>query len=79
MQTVATFIPVIGFLFLFLSVLEDSGYMARAAFVMDRFMRWVGLPGKSLRAADRRLRLQRAGDHGHAHAGEPSRPHHDDR
>ena len=47
LQTVATFIPVIGFLFLFLSLLEDSGYMARAAFVMDRFMRWVGLPGKS--------------------------------
>ena len=46
-QTVATFIPVIGFLFLFLSVLEDSGYMARAAFVMDRFMRGIGLPGKS--------------------------------
>lgn len=46
-QTVATFIPVIGFLFLFLSALEDSGYMARAAFVMDRFMRTVGLPGKS--------------------------------
>jgi ferrous iron transport protein B len=46
-QVVATFIPVIGFLFLFLSVLEDSGYMARAAFVMDRFMRWIGLPGKS--------------------------------
>ena len=47
LQTVATFIPVIGFLYLFLSVLEDSGYMARAAFVMDRFMRWIGLPGKS--------------------------------
>lgn len=47
LQTVATFIPVIGFLYLFLSVLEGSGYMARAAFVMDRFMRWVGLPGKS--------------------------------
>jgi len=46
-QTVATFIPVIGFLYLFLSVLEDSGYMARAAFVMDRFLRWIGLPGKS--------------------------------
>lgn len=46
-QTVSTFIPVIGFLFLFLSLLEDSGYMARAAFVMDRFMRFVGLPGKS--------------------------------
>ncbi len=46
-QTVATFIPVIGCLFLFLSVLEDSGYMARAAFVMDRAMRTLGLPGKA--------------------------------
>lgn len=46
-QTIATFIPVIGFLFLFLSFLEDSGYMARAAFVMDKFMQWIGLPGKS--------------------------------
>ena len=46
-QVVATFIPIIASLFLFLSVLEDSGYMARAAFVMDRVMRWVGLPGKS--------------------------------
>ena len=46
-QTVATFIPVIACLFLFLAFLEDSGYMARAAFVMDRFMRFVGLPGKS--------------------------------
>ncbi|MEY2667126.1 MAG: hypothetical protein RLZZ384_1297 [Pseudomonadota bacterium] len=46
-QVVATFIPIVGFLFLFLSVLEDSGYMARAAFVMDRFMRFLGLPGKA--------------------------------
>lgn len=46
-QTVATFIPVIAFLYLFLSFLEDSGYMARAAFVMDRAMRAIGLPGKS--------------------------------
>ncbi|HDL08710.1 MAG TPA: Fe(2+) transporter permease subunit FeoB, partial [Desulfobacteraceae bacterium] len=46
-QTVATFIPPIGFMFLCLSFLEDSGYMARAAFVMDRFMRLIGLPGKS--------------------------------
>ena len=46
-QVVATFIPIIGSLFLFLSVLEDSGYMARAAFVMDRAMRAVGLPGKA--------------------------------
>ena len=46
-QTVMTFLPPVGFMFLALSVLEDSGYMARAAFVMDRFMRWIGLPGKS--------------------------------
>jgi ferrous iron transport protein B len=46
-QTMATFIPPIGFMFLCLSFLEDSGYMARAAFVMDRFMRLIGLPGKS--------------------------------
>jgi ferrous iron transport protein B len=46
-QVVATFIPIIGFLYLFLSALEDSGYMARAAFLMDRLMRVVGLPGKS--------------------------------
>ena len=46
-QVVATFIPIVGFLFLFLSALEDSGYMARAAFVVDRFMRMIGLPGKS--------------------------------
>lgn len=47
LQTVASFIPVIACLYLFLSVLEDSGYMARAAFVMDRAMRAIGLPGKS--------------------------------
>lgn len=46
-QTVATFIPIVGLLFIFLSALEDSGYMARAAFVMDRVMRVMGLPGKS--------------------------------
>lgn len=46
-QTVATFIPQIGLLFLILALLEDSGYMARAAFVMDKLMRFVGLPGKS--------------------------------
>jgi len=44
---VATFIPVIAALYLFLSALEDSGYMARAAFVMNRFMRSIGLPGKA--------------------------------
>ncbi len=47
LQTMATFIPPIGFMFLALSFLEDSGYMARAAFVMDRAMRFIGLPGKA--------------------------------
>jgi ferrous iron transport protein B len=47
LQTVGTFLPPVGFMFLCLSFLEDSGYMSRAAFVMDRFMRWIGLPGKS--------------------------------
>ncbi len=46
-QTVATFIPPIAFMFLALSILEGSGYMARAAFVMDRLMRMLGLPGKA--------------------------------
>ncbi len=46
-QTVATFIPVVFFMFLMLSILEDSGYMARAAFVMDRLMQTIGLPGKA--------------------------------
>ncbi|MBA1443494.1 MAG: Fe(2+) transporter permease subunit FeoB [Chromatiales bacterium] len=46
-QVVATFIPIITALYLFLSVVEDTGYMARAAFVMDRFMRSIGLPGKA--------------------------------
>jgi ferrous iron transport protein B len=46
-RTIATFIPPIGFMFLCLCLLEDSGYMARAAFVMDRFMRIIGLPGKA--------------------------------
>lgn len=46
-QTVATFIPVIAFLYMFLAALEASGYLARAAFVVDRFMRYLGLPGKA--------------------------------
>ncbi|WP_299497213.1 Fe(2+) transporter permease subunit FeoB [uncultured Shewanella sp.] len=46
-QTVATFIPVIAALFLMLSILEGSGYMARAAFVVDGLMRRIGLPGRA--------------------------------
>ena len=44
---VLTFLPQIALLFLFLSILEDSGYMARAAFIMDRLLRRFGLSGKA--------------------------------
>ncbi len=44
---VLTFIPQIAILFLFVAVLEDCGYVARAAFLMDRFMSRIGLSGKS--------------------------------
>jgi ferrous iron transport protein B len=44
---VLIFLPQIGFLFLFLAILEDCGYMARAAFLVDRFMSLFGLSGKS--------------------------------
>lgn len=47
LQTVGTFIPIIFIMFFILAILEDSGYMARAAFVMDHFMKKLGLPGKS--------------------------------
>ncbi len=46
-QLVGTFIPVIGFLYLCLSMLEGSGYMARAGFVVDRLMARIGLPGNA--------------------------------
>ncbi len=47
LQTVATFIPVIACLFIGLSLLESSGYLARAAFVVDSVMQKIGLPGKA--------------------------------
>lgn len=46
-QTISTFIPIIFCMFFALSLLEDSGYMARAAFIMDKFLRGIGLPGKA--------------------------------
>lgn len=46
-STVASFIPVISAMFFCLSFLEDSGYLARAAMVVDRGMRMIGLPGKA--------------------------------
>ncbi len=44
---VVVFLPQICILFFFITLLEDSGYLARASFVMERIMRWVGLPGKA--------------------------------
>ncbi len=46
-QTVATFVPIIAVMFFLLALLEDSGYISRAAFLMDRIMRTLGLPGKA--------------------------------
>lgn len=48
LNLVIAFIPPIGLTFLFLALLDDSGYMARAAYAMDRFMRRLGLPGSAL-------------------------------
>jgi len=45
--SVLAFIPQIAILFIFIAVLEDSGYMSRAAFLVDRMFRWCGLSGKS--------------------------------
>jgi ferrous iron transport protein B len=46
--TVASFVPIIVILFFFLSMMEDSGYMARIAFVMDKLLRRLGLSGRSI-------------------------------
>ena len=47
LQSISTFIPPIFLIFFALSLLEDSGYMSRAAFIMDHFLRKIGLPGKA--------------------------------
>ena len=48
LNLVFTFVPPIGMTFIFLALLEDFGYMARAAYAMDRLMRRMGLPGNAL-------------------------------
>ena len=65
--SVLVFLPIIVTLFFFLSILEDTGYMARVAFVMDKPLRkhWPVRPQR--RADAHRLRLLGAGHHGHAH------------
>ena len=54
---VLVFVPVLLLLFLSLAVLEESGYMARMAFVMDRFMQPLGITGQKLLASAGRLWL----------------------
>ena len=46
--SVLSFLPIIVTLFFFLSLLEDTGYMARVAFVMDKLLRRIGLSGRSI-------------------------------
>lgn len=46
--TIISFLPIIIVMFFFLSILEDSGYMARVAFVMDKALRKIGLSGRSI-------------------------------
>ncbi len=78
--TVISFLPTIVTLYFFLSILEDTGYMARVAFVMDRLLRRIGLSGRSIvpLLVGCRFRLLRAGHHGDAHAVVRPRPQDDD-
>ena len=75
--TVISFLPIIVILFFFLSILEDSGYMARIAFFMDKSMRRLGLSGAQHSATADGLRLFGAGSDGHAHAAFGARPQDD--
>lgn len=61
---VLSFLPIIVTLFFFLSLLEDSGYMARVAFIMDKLLRKLGLSRTEHRPHAGGLRLHGAGSHG---------------
>ena len=76
--SVLIFLPQIMLLFLFIAILEDCGYMARAAYLMDRLMSRVGLSGKSFIPLLVVVRLRHSGRHGHAGDREPPRPADDD-
>ena len=65
--SVLVFLPQILILFLFILALEDSGYLPRAAFLLDRLMGKVGLSGPRLHSAAVELRLRHPRHHGHAH------------
>ena len=75
---VLVFLPQILILFVFIAVLEDCGYMARAAFLMDRLMSRCGLSGKSFIPLLSSVACAVPGDHGDAGDREPPRPAGDD-
>ena len=65
---VLVFLPIIVTLFFFLSILEDTGYMARVAFVMDKPPRKIGLSGRKDSPDAHRLRSLCTGHYGDAHS-----------
>ena len=78
--SVLVFLPQIIILFFFILVLEDSGYLPRAAFLLDRVMGSVGSVGPRVHSLAVELRLRHSRDHGDAHHPKSPRPagdHHD--
>ena len=71
---VLVFLPQIVILFFFILVLEDPGYLARAAFLLDRLMGGVGLSARSFIPLLSSLRLRHSRHHGDAHDRRPARP-----
>jgi ferrous iron transport protein B len=76
--TMVTFLPQILILFFFIGLLENTGYMARAAFIMDRLMSRVGLNGKSFIPLLSSYACAIPGHHGHPHDRGSQGPPHDD-
>ena len=75
---VLSFLPIIVTLFFFLSLLEDSGYMARVAFIMDKLLRKLGIVGKKYRADAGRVRMYRSRGDGEQNASVGKRQENDD-
>ena len=76
--SVLVFLPQILLLFLFIGILEDSGYLARAALIADRVMRTIGLEREGLHSAALGVCVRGSGDHGDADDREQARPAGDD-
>ena len=72
--SVLSFLPIIVVLFYFLSLLEDSGYMARVAFVMDKLLRKIGLSGTFFRSDADRIWMFRSCHYVHSNFIQRTRP-----